>query len=62
MDATMTRLKERTEADRYNVSAVERALDVLHAFTPQAPELSLTDVAAATKLHSDCSRRFATPA
>ena len=27
----MTRLKERTEADRYNVSAVERALDVLHA-------------------------------
>jgi IclR family KDG regulon transcriptional repressor len=39
------------EADRYRVSTVQRALDVLHAFTHQQPELSLTDVAAATKLH-----------
>ena len=37
--------------DRYNVSAVERALDVLNAFTHQRPELSLTDIAKVTKLH-----------
>jgi hypothetical protein len=32
-----------TDNDRYNVVAVERAMDVLHAFGHQRPELSLTD-------------------
>ncbi len=40
-----------SEADRYSVSTVERALDVLRAFTHQQPELSLTDIASATGLH-----------
>jgi hypothetical protein len=31
------------DAGRYSVSTVERALDVLRAFTCRQPELSLTD-------------------
>ncbi len=48
----------RAEGDRYNVSAVERALDVLNAFTHQRPELSLTDVASITKLHKATAFRL----
>jgi DNA-binding IclR family transcriptional regulator len=44
--------------DRYNVSAVERALDVLNAFTHQRPELSLTDIASITKLHKATAFRL----
>lgn len=40
-----------SEADRYSVSTVERAFDVLGVFTHQRPELSLTDIASATGLH-----------
>ena len=36
--------------DRYSVTAVERALAVLSAFSHQRPELSLTDIAALTGL------------
>ena len=39
------------EVERYGVSTVERALDVLRAFTHRQPELSLTDIAAMTGLH-----------
>ena len=39
------------EVEPYGVSTVERALDVLRAFTHQQPELSLTDIAAVTGLH-----------
>jgi IclR family transcriptional regulator, KDG regulon repressor len=46
------------DSDRYNVVAVERALDVLHAFGHQRPELSLTDVAAITKLHKATAFRL----
>ena len=45
-------------ADRYSVSTVERALLVLRAFTHQQPELSLTDVAAATRLHKATAFRL----
>jgi DNA-binding IclR family transcriptional regulator len=48
----------RSDADRYNVSAVERAFDVLNAFTHQRPELSLIDVATATKLHKTTAFRL----
>jgi IclR family transcriptional regulator, KDG regulon repressor len=39
------------DANRYGVSAVTRALDVLQAFTYQRSERSLTEVATATGLH-----------
>src|ERR1700756_5533394 len=39
------------ETARYSVSTVERALVVLRAFTYRQPELSPTDIAAATGLH-----------
>src|SRR5438270_10703122 len=39
------------DADRYSVSTLSRALDVLQAFTHQHPEMSLTEIAAATGLH-----------
>ncbi len=39
------------EVERYGVSTVERALDVLRAFTHRQPELSLTDIATTTGLH-----------
>ena len=32
------------EDERYSVSTVERALDVMRAFTQQQPELTLTDI------------------
>jgi DNA-binding IclR family transcriptional regulator len=38
-------------ADRYSVSTLSRALDVLQAFTHQQPEMSLTEIAAASGLH-----------
>ena len=44
--------------DRYNVSAVERALDVLDAFSAQRPELSLTEIASITKLHKATAFRL----
>jgi IclR family KDG regulon transcriptional repressor len=50
----------RDEGDRYNVSAVARALGVLQAFTYQRPELSLTDIAAATGLHKATAFRLLT--
>jgi DNA-binding IclR family transcriptional regulator len=46
------------EAEPYGVSTVERALDVLRAFTHQRPELSLTDVAAITGLHKATAFRL----
>jgi DNA-binding IclR family transcriptional regulator len=49
---------DEAEADRYNVSTVARALDVLQAFTHQRPELSLTDVAAASGLHKATAFRL----
>ena len=49
---------ESKESGRYNVTAVERALDVLNAFTHQRPELSLMDVAASTKLHKATAFRL----
>jgi len=48
----------RNETDRYNVSAVARALDVLQAFTYQQPELSLTAIASATGLHKATAFRL----
>lgn len=48
------------EADRYGASTVERALEVLRAFTHQRPELSLTEVAAATGLHKATAFRLLT--
>jgi DNA-binding IclR family transcriptional regulator len=42
----------------YGVSTVERALDVLRAFTHQRPELSLTDIAAVTGLHKATAFRL----
>jgi DNA-binding IclR family transcriptional regulator len=53
-------LPARDDADRYNVSAVSRALGVLQAFTYQRPELSLTDIAAATGLHKATAFRLLT--
>jgi IclR family transcriptional regulator, KDG regulon repressor len=47
-------------ADRYSVSTVERALDVLRAFTHQQPELSLTDLVSATGLHKATAFRLLT--
>jgi DNA-binding IclR family transcriptional regulator len=46
------------DAGRYHVSAVERALDVLNAFTHQRTELSLTDVAKLTGLHKATAFRL----
>jgi len=46
------------EAEPYGVSTVERALDVLRAFTHQRPELSLTDIAAITGLHKATAFRL----
>jgi DNA-binding IclR family transcriptional regulator len=54
----MTLPAKPADAGRYNVSAVERALDVLHAFTHQRPELTLTDVASLTKLHKATAFRL----
>jgi IclR family acetate operon transcriptional repressor len=51
MLAIVTAMSTEEAAERYSVSTVERALGVLRAFTHQQPELSLTDVAAATGLH-----------
>jgi DNA-binding IclR family transcriptional regulator len=48
------------EAKPYNVMAVERALDVLNAFSHQRPELSLTDIAAHTGLHKATTFRLLT--
>jgi IclR family transcriptional regulator, KDG regulon repressor len=45
-------------SDRYSVSAVDRALDVLNAFSHQRPELSLTDVASITHLHKATAFRL----
>jgi DNA-binding IclR family transcriptional regulator len=42
----------------YSVAAVERAMEVLRAFSHQRPELSLTDIAAATKLHKATAFRL----
>lgn len=47
-----------TEAERYSVSTVERAMDVLRAFTHQRPELSLTDITVATGLHKATAFRL----
>ena len=44
--------------DRYSVTAVERALAVLSAFSHQRPELSLTDIAALTGLHKATAFRL----
>jgi DNA-binding IclR family transcriptional regulator len=46
------------EADRYGVSTVERAMEVLRAFTHRRPELSLTDIATATGLHKATAFRL----
>jgi DNA-binding IclR family transcriptional regulator len=46
------------ETDPYSVAAVERALSVLNAFSHQQPELSLTDIAALTKLHKATAFRL----
>jgi DNA-binding IclR family transcriptional regulator len=46
------------DAPAYSVTAVERALAVLRAFTHQRPELSLTDIAAATGLHKATAFRL----
>jgi IclR family KDG regulon transcriptional repressor len=48
------------EAKPYNVTAVERALGVLNAFSHQRPELSLTDIAAHTELHKATAFRLLT--
>src|SRR5690242_3895651 len=44
--------------ERYGVSTVERALDVLRTFTHRAPELSLTDIATETGLHKATAFRL----
>lgn len=46
------------DAEPYGVSTVDRALDVLRAFTHQRPELSLTDIAAVTGLHKATAFRL----
>ena len=46
------------DTGRYNVSAVERALDVLNAFTHRRPELSLTEIAKLAKLHKATAFRL----
>src|SRR3954447_22246545 len=46
------------QGDRYTVSAVDRALNILHAFSHQRPELSVTDVAAITTLHKATAFRL----
>jgi IclR family KDG regulon transcriptional repressor len=51
-------LRAAAGTDRYSVTAVDRALDVLNAFTHQRPELSLTEVAAATGLHKATAFRL----
>ena len=48
------------DADRYKLSTVTRALDVLQAFTYQRPERSLTEIAAATGLHKATAFRLLT--
>jgi DNA-binding IclR family transcriptional regulator len=50
--------KPAQESDRYNVAAVERAIDVMNAFTHQQPELSLTEIAGLTKLHKATAFRL----
>ena len=45
-------------ADPYSVGSVERALDVLTAFTHQRPEQSLTDITAVTGLHKATAFRL----
>lgn len=54
----MSATEQTPDAGRYNVSAVERALDVLNAFTHQRTELSLTDVAKLTGLHKATAFRL----
>lgn len=56
----MADLSTPPDSDRYSVSTVERALDVLRAFTHQRPDLSLTDVAAVTGLHKATAFRLLT--
>src|SRR5579883_1762569 len=52
-------LSSMSEAEgRYSVSTVERALDVLHCFTHQRPELSLTEIAEAAGLHKATAFRL----
>jgi IclR family transcriptional regulator, KDG regulon repressor len=51
-------LSAAAETDRYSITAVDRALDVLSAFTHQRPELSLTEVAAVTGLHKATTFRL----
>jgi IclR family KDG regulon transcriptional repressor len=51
-------LSAAVEKDRYSVTSVDRALDVMNAFTHQRPELSLTEVAAITGLHKATAFRL----
>ena len=46
------------EASAYSVSTVERAIDVLETFSPQAPELGLVEIAARTGLHKTTAFRL----
>jgi DNA-binding IclR family transcriptional regulator len=50
--------RQRAEGDPYSVSTVERAFDLLAAFSPRHPELSLTDIATRTGLHKATAFRL----
>jgi DNA-binding IclR family transcriptional regulator len=55
---TLSTISAAKDVERYSVSTVERALDVLRAFTHRQPELSLTDITAATGLHKATAFRL----
>jgi IclR family acetate operon transcriptional repressor len=43
---------------RYRIQAIERAVAILNAFTPEAPELGVTELAERLELHKSTVHRF----
>jgi IclR family KDG regulon transcriptional repressor len=50
--------RQRAEGDPYSVSTVDRAFDILKAFSRRQPELSLTEIATRTGLHKATAFRL----
>jgi DNA-binding IclR family transcriptional regulator len=58
--ALVTELKPSSNGDAYGVSTVDRAIDLLDAFSHRTPELSLKEVAAVAGLHKATAFRLVT--
>src|SRR3954451_12933538 len=58
MDKLATIIPERAPGTRYRIQAIERAVAILNAFSPEDPELGVTELAERLGLHKSTVHRF----